>query len=388
MNHSYPSLQYSIADVRKAGKALAGSIIWDESRRQEILDIFAIAHSWRDAHIGPMRSMRQSMVQRVRHSGHVGITAGRAKRMTSIRKKLKRSTLNLDQIQDLAGCRAIMADMDGVRAMVAELRQKMPHEFVRDYPYIDGMRTSGYRSHHMVYRFNGKGDELPFDDLKVELQVRTRLQHSWATAVEAVGLFRDEDMKAGLGSPQWLRLFRLMSEEFAVMEGSEGSPSRSRVDEIRALNIDLNAASVLEDMKQATKFMEDYVHEDSPYFLITYNMTDHTVKVHPESNAFISSSKLDAEERRIESGESRSKVVLVDVDKMENLREAYPNYFGDVTLFVQHLRSVCRGETVEEEFTLQPQVVIKKKREMPDLSWFYNRHRRWTEKPTKPRKRP
>lgn len=387
MNHSYPSLQYSIADVRKAGKALAGSIIWDEGRRQEILDIFAIAHSWRDAHIGPMRSMRQSMVQRVRHSGHVGITAGRAKRMTSIRKKLKRSNLKLDQIQDLAGCRAIMADMDGVKAMIAECQAKIPHEFVRDFAYIDEMKASGYRSHHMVYRFSGTGDELPFDDLKIELQVRTRLQHSWATAVEAVGLFRDEDMKAGLGDPEWLRLFRLMSEEFAVMEGCEGSPSRTRVDEIKALNQDLNAASVLEDMKQATKFMEDYVHEDSPYFLITYNMTDHTVKVHPESNAFISSSKLDAEERRIESGESRSKVVLVDVDKMENLREAYPNYFGDVTLFVQHLRSVCRGDTVDEEFTMQPQVVIKKKREMPDLSWFYNRHRRWTEKPGKTPKR-
>lgn len=373
---TYPSLQYSIADVRRAGKALSGSIIWDENRRQEILDTFAIAHSWRDAHIGPMRSMRQSMVQRIRHSGHAGFTAGRAKRMSSIRKKLKRSTLKLDQIQDLAGCRAIMDDMDGVRAMIEECRQKLPHEFVRDFPYIDAMKASGYRSHHMVYRFSGRGDEKLLNDLKVELQVRTRLQHSWATAVEAVGLFRNEDLKAGVGSSDWLRLFRLMSEEFATIEGC-GTPSKSRVEEIRALNVDLNAASALDDMKHATKFMEDYVHDDAPYFLITYNLADHTVRVHPESNVFVSSDQLDAEERRIESGESRSKVVLVDVDRIENLRDAYPNYFGDVTMFVHRLRSVCRGDATE--FTMKPQQLVTKKFEMPDMSWFYNKHRQWTE---------
>lgn len=380
----YPSLQYDLATVRRAGKALSKAVLWDESRRAEILQTFAIAHSWRDAHIGPMRSMRQSMVQRVRHSGFKGLTAGRAKRMTSIRKKLKRSTLHLDQIQDLAGCRAIMEDMAGVRAMIGELRAKLPHEFVRDFPYIDSIKPSGYRSHHMVYRFDGKGDELTFDDLKLEIQVRTRLQHSWATAVEAVGLFRDEDLKAGIGDVQWLRLFRLMSEEFALMEGcgdcSSISPA-ARVKEIRQLNHDIRAAYILEDLKNATKFIQDYIHDDAPFYLITYNLSDHTVKVHPEADTYLSTSRLDAEERRIEAGESRAKVVLVDVDKIENLREAYPNYFGDVTLFIAKLKAVCDGESAKPDFVMAPQPVVARKYEKIDLSWFHNRHRQWTEKP-------
>lgn len=380
----YPSLQYDMIDVRRAGKALSKAVIWDEGRREEILQTFAVAHSWRDAHIGPMRSMRQSIVQRLRHSGHTGITAGRAKRMSSIRKKLKRSTLHLDQIQDLAGCRAIMADMDGVRSMIAEIRNNLPHEFVKEDPYIDRIKESGYRSHHMVFRFDGKGGELAFDDLKVEIQIRTRLQHSWATAVEAVGLFRDEDLKAGIGDSSWLRLFRLMSEEFAAMEGcgdcSSMSPA-SRIDEIRQLNQDIRASHILEDLKNATKFIQDYVHENAPLYLITYNFSDHTVKVHPESNTFLSTSRLDAEERLIETGESRAKVVLVDVDKIENLREAYPNYFGDVTLFIAQLKTVCDGDAAQPEFTMAPQPVVPKRQETIDLSWFQNRHRQWTERP-------
>lgn len=380
----YPSLQYDMAAVRRAGKALSKAVLWDESRREEILQTFAIAHSWRDAHIGPMRSMRQSIVQRVRHSGQPGITAGRAKRMTSIRKKLKRSTLKLDQIQDLAGCRAIMNDMAGVRTVIDEIRAKLPHEFVRDFPYIQQIKPSGYRSHHMVYRFDGKGNELAFDDLKIEIQVRTRLQHSWATAVEAVGLFRDEDLKAEIGDPSWLRLFRLMSEEFALMEGcvdcSSMAPSE-RIAEIRDLNNGIRAAHVLEDLKNATKFVEDFVHEEAPFYLITYNLADHTVKVRPESNTYLSTSNLDAEERRIATGESRAKVVLVDVDRIETLREAYPNYFGDVTMFIARLKSVCDGETAQPEFTMAPQPVVPRKYEKIDLSWFNNKHRQWTEKP-------
>lgn len=378
--------------VRRAGKALSGSIPWEEEKRDEILEIFAIAHSWRDAHIYPMRSMRQSLVGRIRHSGHKGFTAARPKRMTSIRKKLRRFSVKLDQIQDLAGCRAVMDDMAGVNALVESIKSKLPHELIREYPYIQEIKDDGYRSHHMVYRFQANADEMPYDDLRVEVQIRTRLQHSWATAVEAVGLFREEDFKAGEGSPDWLRLFRLMSEEFAVTEGCGDfvdTPTKHRLEEIRHLNDVLNAANVLDDLKNATKFMEDYLHEESPYYMITYNLDARSVKVHPEADANIGSSRLDAAETQIETTPgNRSKVVLVEVDKLENLIEAYPNYFGDVTLFVRNLKAICQGDAAVE-FTMKPQEVVPKpKAEVPDLSWFFQGSRRkWVETPKRSGKR-
>ena len=72
----------------------------------------------------------------------------------------------------------------------------------------------------MVFKFSGTGQEEVYNGRRVEIQIRTRLQHSWATAVEALELFRRENLKGGEGSPNWLRLFKLMSAEFAVAENS------------------------------------------------------------------------------------------------------------------------------------------------------------------------
>ena len=47
----------------------------------------------------------------------------------------------------------------------------------------------------MVYRYRGDGDDEVFHDRRVEVQIRTWLQHTWATAVEAVGAYRSENMR-------------------------------------------------------------------------------------------------------------------------------------------------------------------------------------------------
>jgi hypothetical protein len=45
--------------------------------------------------------------------------------------------------------------------------------------------------------------------------------------------------------------------------------------------------------------------------------------------------------------------VLVEADKIESLKEAYPNYFGDVQVFKHNLSRIVRGEDAIE-FTLSP----------------------------------
>jgi hypothetical protein len=67
--------------------------------------------------------------------------------------------------------------------------------------------------------------------------------------------------------------------------------------------------------------------------------------------------------------------VLVEADKLENLKAAYPNYFGDVQLFKTQLNNLAKGRDVEE-YTVKPQeTVAPRPRENPDLSWFKRRIR-------------
>jgi hypothetical protein len=66
----------------------------------------------------------------------------------------------------------------------------------------------------------------------------------------------------------------------------------------------------------------------------------------------------------------RLNVVLVEADSIDNLRNAYPNYFGDVQRFKEMLQKITLGAPVQE-FVLAPQPTAPKAPyEKPDLSWF------------------
>ena len=111
----------------------------------------------------------------MRQLGVRGDMASRAKRMQSIRRKLADTTLNLDQMQDLGGCRAILGDIDGVNRLVERIRERTPHRIRREWDYIRNPKDDGYQSHHLSLEFmpNGRvGDQ--YAGRRIELQVRTR----------------------------------------------------------------------------------------------------------------------------------------------------------------------------------------------------------------------
>ena len=69
----------------------------------------------------------------------------------------------------------------------------------------------------MVYKYHSKTNE-DWDKMKVEIQLRTKLQHSWAMAVETAGLITNTAMKSGQGSDEWQEFFRTASCIFSIEE--------------------------------------------------------------------------------------------------------------------------------------------------------------------------
>jgi ppGpp synthetase/RelA/SpoT-type nucleotidyltranferase len=69
------------------------------------------------------------------------------------RKKLRSTPLHLDQIQDLAGCRAILPYIMDVRLLVTACRDNLPHEVRRETDYINKPKQSGYRSHYVLFNY-------------------------------------------------------------------------------------------------------------------------------------------------------------------------------------------------------------------------------------------
>lgn len=330
--------KFSKRAVERAGKLLRGRI---EAVDGEVREAFRVAHNWRNSHVLPMRKLRAELSIKAKKSDSSSVTAGRLKRMRSIRRKLARLPYTLYQMQDIAGCRAIVTSIDDVRTLVASYESDARHELLTTDDYLEKPKRGGYRSHHRVFRFVGVGEEEKYRHQRIEVQARTRLQHAWATAVEAVGLVRSEDLKSGEGNSDWLRFFELMSSEFAIEEGCPlvaGVPesAKERREEIADLDQQLNATVNLDSYIRVIQTTERVSAGPGQIFMIQYDPRRQSVNVQ-SFNSYAAGA------RRYEQEESQRggmDTVLVEVDRAADLRSAYPNYYLDVSMFLGRLQDV------------------------------------------------
>lgn len=367
-----PTEKLDRAEVRWAGKQLAKrKLIWSDEAAPEIRRIFHVANAWRDAHNYPMVRVRSQTIGQLNRMQLRGrLTAARLKRLPSIRKKLEKRYL--DVIQDLAGVRVILPTLRDVERLAEACRNGLPHRIYHEDDYIAVPRPSGYRSLHLIleYKPANRFEEV-CEGCRIELQIRTRRQHGWATAVEAVGLFRGEALKSGQGDPDWLRLFLLMASETARIEGRPevpGAPEHAdRVRELRDLNKRLNAASFLDGISQAVDYTKRYVRAPgSEVYLIRFDMKTHEVSLAGYSSSAAGSRAYHAMERDGDQFDA----VLVTTDSVNNLVAAFPNYFGDTRMFAKTLRQVIKGRDVPE-FVLPDQETVRQAPRVPaDMSWM------------------
>jgi len=146
--------------------------------------------------------------------------------MTSILRKLLRlnSNFKLGTLDDIGGCRLIVSSVDEVYRAVAVLNEELGEWKAKD--YISRPQSSGYRSYHAIYQIPEGGISY-----RIEVQIRTHLQHLWATGVEAVGEvygveYKSPDVQDNLKgeSLERQRFLALSSHLFALEEGTPGIP--------------------------------------------------------------------------------------------------------------------------------------------------------------------
>lgn len=329
--------RFSRSQIIRAGKLIVGA---HSEPTEELIDAYRTTHAWRDAHVTPMRRVRASLTAQAKRLDAEAVTAGRLKRLQSMRRKLKPGGTDLYDIQDIAGCRAILPTIAQVRELTQHYAEHAePHQVLRRNDYINVPKLDGYRSNHLVLKFYGPEDITGGNRLKVELQIRTRLQHAWATAVEAVGLILNQNLKAGQGSPEWLRLFQLMAAEAADEEDCAGIPSAGgsqgeRRRELREIAKSLDAVRHLEGYNEAIQYGEAFTSPRGTSFIIRYDLETRTVSVRPFSQFAKATLQYNNQDMIADSTNS----VLVEVDRVEELAAAYPNYFLDVRMFTDRLR--------------------------------------------------
>jgi hypothetical protein len=343
--------QYSREEVNKAG-------IWlistqnsvSLSERDHALNVI---NNWRASHGFPLQSFKMTLLSRAKRIDPKALVAQRLKRLPSIEAKLRRfPEMKLTQVQDIGGCRAVVRSVGHVERLVRAYKigtAKNPtkrHEFVKEKDYITEPKRDGYRSVHLIYRYRSASKKHGvYNRLKVEIQLRSRLQHAWATAVETVDVFTRQALKSGGGQERWRRFFALMSGAIALRERGPivpGTPIRweELAKELRVLANALRVRDSLEGYRYAVTLMPSRNTKNAAAFLVGFNTATYTVSTQgytkdelPEANeAYL---KL---EKELASKPPGSQAVLISADSVQALRSAYRNFYIDTGEFLKALR--------------------------------------------------
>jgi hypothetical protein len=337
---NWVTLEYSKGQVDAAGRLLASG----GASPAELNQALDILNNWRAAHSFPLNTIQVGLRRRARNVDEHALIAQRLKRVSSILQKLQRFPhMQLSRMQDIGGCRAILntsAEAQKVRLEYAKSRQQ--HEFVSQKDYIAEPKQSGYRGIHLVYRY--ESDRTPaYNGRLIEIQLRSRLQHAWATAVETVGTFLQQSLKASEGSDLWLRFFALTSSAFALLEGTPLVPETPHDEktlraEISSLASELQVRKKLTAFAQALKIAEDTKTKAAQYFLLSLTPAQGHLAVYGYTKQELEQAT--AHYLEIEKSQANTpgaQTVLVAVDSLSALKRAYPNYFLDTEVFLASL---------------------------------------------------
>lgn len=344
---------YSRKRVDWAGNVLINESSSKEDREQAI----NILDNWRASHRYPMHIFKKRLKNVSEKMNKDAFAVQRLKRFPSIVKKLKRvyqgdkPTMKLSQMQDISGCRAVMPTIKQARELYEKhyIKGNIKHPLVNEKDYMMYPKDDGYRSIHLVYRYNSdKEGKQDYNGLLVEVQIRSKLQHLWATAIEIVDFFTKQAIKSNEGQKEWVDFFKLVSSAFAIKEETPiipGTPRNKKELYLQIKNQEekLKVIHIMEGWAHAIKVFEE-MSEKKPeirFFLLELDVGEGRLMLRGYSK--------DQEKKAIEDYNLAEKknqdkkgydVVLVGADTHQDLKKAYPNYFVDSEEFIEKLQKI------------------------------------------------
>lgn len=367
--------RYSGKQVIRAGEIFLKDPL--EVTSEQVDSAMDVLSYWRQEHEIPLENALDILKEDTLKKDRDAIFAKRMKRFASIVAKLQRfDAMKLKNMQDIGGCRVIVSSQKKLYQIVRELK-KRPNfkngKLVKRYKdYIENPKDDGYRGYHLIGSFNGSTG----DQRTIELQIRTIIQHDWATALEIVDLFTGQALKSNQGKADWKRFFKLVGDHFARMDeihlftekdnreqfykyekivNEEPSYAASGL-EIQEYESKLKVKKLLQAFAASLKIADEQIslHKVDGYVLIRVD----TSKKEVRSQLFNKSQNELAEKKYIEYEKISVKqpnlvVALVSTTAVGGIKEAYPNYFADSTDFITYLDHILSAPFARKESLLQ-----------------------------------
>ena len=350
-------VQVNIKEISKSKIDNAALILADNKNHSalEIDESLEIVNGWKAIHNYPLHVFKNRLKRVSEKIDKNSLSAQRLKRISSILKKLNRKydgnkpTMKLTQMQDIAGCRVVMSDIKQVRVLFEKYYSNgdLKHKKINVKDYISSPKLDGYRSIHVVYRYNSDKGKKEYNGLLVEIQIRSKLQHLWATAVETVDFFTRQAIKSNQGEENWKNFFKLVSSAFARMENSpivSQTPQNEKelYLQIKELENELQIRKKMKQWTESVKYFDNFKkNKKTQFYLLELDVVLERLNI----SAFTKSEEnkalfaYSAAENKIYNRKEYD-VVLVSADNIKDLKRAYPNYFLDTKEFLRYLENI------------------------------------------------
>jgi len=214
--------------IDNAGKALSRDTETDVDKYIKYTEAF---DEYRKNHLVPLSKTTIEVQQWLAQYGKEYFIAQRLKRKPQILRKLLRFSARLSQLQDIGGARIIVdqnSDVDGVvKFLVGRFKGNKELKIVKQTDYRgEGREDSGYRAYHLI---------LERDGYRMELQVRSKIQHYWAETIERTSIVYGHYIKELEGDPIIIEYFKCLSDLFYEIESGRipDAALKNRVEELR-----------------------------------------------------------------------------------------------------------------------------------------------------------
>ena len=347
-------LEYSKNEIDRAARDIRHGM--DDTGRSEAIRRI---QGFREYHLYPLMLMKNHLARIASQVSNKGLVARRLKRLSTIIDKLERPTLDghntnsikLTRMQDIAGCRAIVKNIKQLKQLQKKLESsRSVHKIVSIKDYLTP-KESGYGGVHLVYScYENQLADHEWKKAKVEVQLRTELQHAWATSLEIIDTLEQINLKTRHdGHDDWRKLFsiagRLVSHEEKACVIEDAQTLISLRQELCELADKLDVVLKLARYTLAITFTTDHKavkqgRSGQGLFLVCMHILEEQekkIQVTVKHFSMKNSEKALAELNEADLNEKIIISVLVSASDVRALKQAYPNYFGSTRKFSDFL---------------------------------------------------
>lgn len=345
------NLSFSNQSVKKAGRRL-------RKKEGDLKQATFIIQTFRAAHETPLNAIADFITRCCMDLNIQVKPVKRLKRLETIIDKLQRKTLNGEQMNqtcvsnmnDIGGCRAIFPDIASLKRVQQRLVQTLENEpqitlkDIDDYIQNKKQNDCGYRSLHIIYQYA----HIAGKKFKIEAQLRTKLQHLWATTVEIVDILEGTKIKTHSHSHDteksdkqvlWEQLLSIMSDFIADAENIitlTTAQKQCYAGKLRELDQKLKAVNRLKSFKMVSERI-DAKSEGTRHVLLVVNGNSQQVKLQEIYEDHAQAIGAYNHIEKVVANIDGLNALLVSTKNLDELADAYPNYIGDCASFIEIL---------------------------------------------------